>query len=63
MLVLSRKPGEAVVIGDDIILTVKRISGSRVTISVQAPTHVKVLRGELEPFDSGDDDTDLESTL
>ena len=47
MLVLSRKTGEAIVIGDGIKVTVTRVSGNRVTIGIDAPGDVRVLRGEL----------------
>jgi carbon storage regulator CsrA len=48
MLVLSRKVGERIHVGDDIVLEVRRISGNRVTIAVEAPRDVRILRGELE---------------
>lgn len=48
MLVLSRKEGERVVIGDNITIVVSRISGNRVTLGIEAPRDVKVVRGELE---------------
>ena len=51
MLVLSRKEGERIVIGDNITLIVSKVSGNRVTIGIEAPREVKVVRGELE--DSG----------
>jgi carbon storage regulator len=51
MLVLSRKVGERVVIGDGIVVIVKRVSGQRVTFGIEAPHDVKIIRGELEPFD------------
>ncbi|MCC9602578.1 carbon storage regulator [Stieleria sp. JC731] len=47
MLVLSRKAGEKLMIGDDIILTVNRISGNRVAIGIEAPKDVRIVRGEL----------------
>lgn len=47
MLVLSRKIGEAIVIGDDIEVTVTRMAGNRVTLGITAPSAVRVLRGEL----------------
>jgi len=50
MLVLSRKVGEKLVIGDNITLTINRISGNRVTIGIEAPGSVKIVRGELERF-------------
>jgi carbon storage regulator CsrA len=48
MLVLSRKVGERIHVGDDIVLEVRRISGNRVTIALEAPRDVRILRGELE---------------
>lgn len=47
MLILSRKPGEEVVIGDDIRVKVERLGGNRVTLSVDAPQGVKVWRREV----------------
>jgi len=47
MLVLSRRAGEEIVIGDDIRLVVNRISGNRVTIGIAAPDDVHIVRGEL----------------
>jgi carbon storage regulator len=47
MLVLTRKSGQAIQIGHDIIVLVKSISGGRVSVAIQAPQAVKVLRGEL----------------
>jgi carbon storage regulator CsrA len=51
MLVLSRKIGEKVVIGDGIVLVVKRILGQRVTFGIEAPETVRIVRGELPRFD------------
>ena len=48
MLVLSRKEGEQLLIGDDIVLTISRISGNRVAIGIDAPREVRIVRGELE---------------
>lgn len=48
MLVLSRKEGEKLVIGDNITLVVSKISGNRVTVGIEAPVDVKILRGELQ---------------
>ena len=50
MLVLSRKVGERIVIGDDVTLVVSRVSGNRVSIGIEAPDDVKVIRGELKRF-------------
>ncbi len=48
MLVLSRKEGEKLVIGDNITLVVSKISGNRVTVGIEAPADVKIFRGELK---------------
>lgn len=47
MLVLSRKPGERIVIDGGITVTVVEIIGNRVKIGLEAPGHVSILRGEL----------------
>lgn len=47
MLVLSRKIGQRLIIGNNIAVTVNRIAGNRVTIGVEAPADVKVIRSEL----------------
>jgi carbon storage regulator len=51
MLILSRKVGERIVIGSDITVVVSRVSGDRVTLGLEAPSNVHILRGELRPFD------------
>ncbi len=51
MLVLSRKEGEQLVIGGNIVLTINRISGNRVAIGIDAPRDVRIVRGELERHD------------
>jgi carbon storage regulator CsrA len=48
MLVLSRKIGDTIRIGDNIEIVVSRISGNRVTIGIDAPKDVRILRGEVE---------------
>ena len=48
MLILSRKESECIHLGDEIIVTIVRVNGDKVRIGVQAPSHVKILRTELE---------------
>lgn len=50
MLILSRKIGEKIMIGDSIEVTVSRISGNRVTLGISAPSHVHIVRSEIEPI-------------
>jgi carbon storage regulator len=47
MLVLSRKVGERIRIAADIVVVVTAIQGDRITIGIEAPKSVRVLRGEL----------------
>jgi len=47
MLVLSRKPGQQIVIGSDVVVTITRVSGNQVAIGIEAPKEVTILRGEL----------------
>jgi carbon storage regulator len=47
MLVLSRRVGESVVIGDDIVVTVLEVRGDVVRVGVDAPRSVQVSRQEL----------------
>ena len=47
MLVLSRQVNESILLGDDIVVTVLEIEGSRVKIGIQAPRDLLVLREEL----------------
>ena len=48
MLVLSRKAGERICIGEDISVTVVRISGGGVRIGIEAPKEMPVIREELK---------------
>ncbi|MCA9146380.1 MAG: carbon storage regulator [Planctomycetales bacterium] len=50
MLVLSRKDGEQIVIGDDVVVSILRIAGNRVRIGIEAPESVHIVRGELDLF-------------
>lgn len=47
MLVLSRKVNECIVISDEIVLTIIKLSGNRVTVGIEAPQEVSIRRGEL----------------
>ncbi len=48
MLVLSRKIGERILIGDNIAVTVVRITGNGVRIGIEAPLDMAVIRQELK---------------
>jgi carbon storage regulator len=40
--------GERIHVGDNIVLEIRRIAGNRVTLALEAPREVRILRGELE---------------
>lgn len=47
MLVLSRKKGESIVIGDDIVLTIVEVRGDKIRLGIEAPREVPVHRKEI----------------
>lgn len=47
MLVLTRRPGESIVVGQDIVITVIEIKGGQVRIGIDAPREVDVYREEI----------------
>lgn len=51
MLVLTRKLQEKIHVGDDITITVVRIKGNTVRVGIEAPSQVRVLRGEVRQKD------------
>ena len=50
MLVLTRKLKEEILIGDDIKVTLIKVSGRTVRIGIEAPREMRIRRAELEPF-------------
>jgi carbon storage regulator len=47
MLILTRRPGERVVIGDDILVTVMEVSGQTVRLGIAAPEALPIYREEI----------------
>lgn len=47
MLVLTRKPGERVLIGDDIVITILESRGDGIRIGIDAPRGVSIQRAEI----------------
>lgn len=47
MLVLTRKPGESIMLGDDIELTVIGIEGEQIKLGISAPKEINIYRKEV----------------
>ena len=47
MLVLSRKSGESIVIGNDVVITILEVRGGQIRIGVDAPRNLAVHRAEI----------------
>ena len=47
MLILTRKAGESLVIGDDINITVLSVNGNQIRLGIQAPKEIPVHRQEI----------------
>lgn len=56
MLILTRRIGEKLIIGDDTVIKVVRIEGSQVRIGIDAPPHIRVVREEImdRPMKNGE---------
>jgi carbon storage regulator len=47
-LVLSRRPGETIRIGEDIFVSVVEVQGKKVRISIVAPAEIEIVRCEID---------------
>lgn len=47
MLVLTRKPNEAIMIGDDIEITILSVEGEQIKLGINAPKNVEIHRKEI----------------
>jgi len=47
MLVLSRKEGERIHIGNDVVLTVVSVKGKRIRLGIEAPQDCRIVRDEM----------------
>ena len=55
MLILTRRVGETVMIGDDVSVTVLRVKGNQIRLGVNAPKNVSVQREEIFDRMKGED--------
>ncbi len=59
MLVLSRKLGEKILIGDSIVLTVVKIDRNQIRLGIEAPPDVAIYREEIAPARADDDKVEV----
>lgn len=57
MLVLSRKVNERIQIGEEITITIVRVSSGSVRIGIEAPHHLSILRDELATASEADEES------
>ncbi len=57
MLVLSRKSGERILIGDEIAITIVRIGPNTVRLGIDAPKNMNIVREELCITNEGEEPT------
>ena len=47
MLIITRRPGEKIMLGDDVVIEVIEVSGSSVRVGIAAPKSIPVYREEI----------------
>ena len=62
MLILQRKAGESLVIGEDITIRVVSVDGTRVRLAISAPEDVPILRTELVTATAANRDSAMEES-
>ena len=62
MLILHRKTGESLLIGEDIIIRVVSVDGTRVRLAISAPEDVPILRSELVTAAAANRDSAMEES-
>lgn len=62
MLVLTRKVGQRIRVGDGVFVVIQRIQGKRVVLGFEAPRCVAIVRDEVSPVNHCTDEADSVSS-
>lgn len=57
MLVLSRKHGQRLLVGESMVVTLVSVRGKHVRLSSEAPPEIHIVRQELDAWPSGSEDS------
>ena len=63
MLILQRKEGQALLIGENITVSIVSVEGGRVRLAIDAPSDVSILRSELVTATAANQDAAHEEAL
>jgi len=47
MLVITRQPGDSILIGEDVKVIILEVSGDKIKIGIEAPRSVRIMRSEV----------------
>lgn len=47
MLILTRKPGESLYVGDNVKITIVEIKGNQIRVGIEAPQYIRIYREEI----------------
>lgn len=62
MLILGRKTGESLLIGDDVVISVLSVEKGRVRLAIDAPKNIAILRSELRSAMDANQDAAVEES-
>ncbi len=59
MLVITRQPGDSILIGEDIKIIILEVSGDKIKVGIDAPRSVRIMRTEVLDTEKSNQEADL----
>lgn len=59
MLVITRQPGDSILIGEDIKIIILEVSGDKIKIGIDAPRSIRIMRSEVLDTERSNQEADL----